>query len=590
MQAFFPFPYKAPLRFLRNNALSPPPFIMHSLSRRRRPPFSQDAAISPALTLKHSSPYLDFPDSTFPRDVPVFDSDSMIFDLEDGLVHDPNSNYPSWDLPPSPATIPSYSASPASTSSQLDFSASPPSFSLNAFPASYPDSRSHHLFDDDPSIYSGWLVDDVAQSTSAPIAVPSSHTSASAVDPFIAYDNPLSPSKLGSYSPTLEFAALHPLPHSFGEPQPEPSFTSFPSSQPSQPFWASQLWNTSDPPRSNPSPLPQLINPPTPPTFDDVPTQRQRPKRTVSSVTQLFQSSSAPSGTRMRSPSLNRPYSRRAESVSTTDDREATIRRKRRSNESEDRAPSQERSAPALKSHLRPPKLAPSAWQLYFTDWIQRHQASSTRKLNVAQAAKEAGADYALLTPEEKEPYRRRSLALKDLREKEYRSYLSGLTPDDIRKENAWRTAQRASGKSRKANIRDVHAPRRPLSAYFTYLQWVRSDPQRVKDVFGTETETTRQSVLAATKWRAMTDDERRPFLAHAEQAKIEYETARKEYERSFEPASSGGSEPHGTNINFSVLPFQSTLQALPSTSVKTELMDAHDESESFVDATHRHT
>ena len=55
------------------------------------------------------------------------------------------------------------------------------------------------------------------------------------------------------------------------------------------------------------------------------------------------------------------------------------------------------------KSLLRPPKLAPSAWQLYFTDWIQRHQASSTRKLNVAQAAKEAGVEYARLSPEEKE-------------------------------------------------------------------------------------------------------------------------------------------------------------------------------------------
>jgi hypothetical protein len=56
-----------------------------------------------------------------------------------------------------------------------------------------------------------------------------------------------------------------------------------------------------------------------------------------------------------------------------------------------------------LKSMLRPPKLAPSAWQLYFTDWIQRQQASSSRKLNVAQAAKEAGQEYASLSEEEKE-------------------------------------------------------------------------------------------------------------------------------------------------------------------------------------------
>ena len=56
-----------------------------------------------------------------------------------------------------------------------------------------------------------------------------------------------------------------------------------------------------------------------------------------------------------------------------------------------------------LKSTLKPPKLAPSAWQLYFTDWISRHQASSQKKLNVAQAAKEAGQEYAKLSAEEKE-------------------------------------------------------------------------------------------------------------------------------------------------------------------------------------------
>lgn len=59
-------------------------------------------------------------------------------------------------------------------------------------------------------------------------------------------------------------------------------------------------------------------------------------------------------------------------------------------------------TAPA-KSLLKPPKLAPSAWQLYFTDWIQRHQATSSKKLNVAQAAKEAGQEYAKLSSEEKE-------------------------------------------------------------------------------------------------------------------------------------------------------------------------------------------
>jgi len=105
------------------------------------------------------------------------------------------------------------------------------------------------------------------------------------------------------------------------------------------------------------------------------------------------------------------------------------------------------------------------------------------------------------------------------------------LTPDDIKRENAFRTAQRKSGKSRKSNIKDPNAPKKPLSAYFMFLQRIRSSKELVEEVFGTETETTKQSVLAAAKWRSMTDDERKPFLARAEQDKLHYEAARRIYE-----------------------------------------------------------
>ncbi|KLO15908.1 hypothetical protein SCHPADRAFT_824051 [Schizopora paradoxa] len=191
------------------------------------------------------------------------------------------------------------------------------------------------------------------------------------------------------------------------------------------------------------------------------------------------------------------------------------------------------------RSELRPPKLAPSTWQLYFTDWIQRHQQRTSalgdedggRKLNVAQAAKEAGAEYASLTPEQKEPFKRRSQAAKEARERELAAWQKTLTPDAIKRENAFRAAQRKAGKSRKGNIKDPNAPKKPLSAYFMFLQHIRSDSRLVEDVFGSEKETTAQSVLAAKKWRSMTDDERKPFLAQAEKEKLDYEAARRMYE-----------------------------------------------------------
>jgi hypothetical protein len=84
------------------------------------------------------------------------------------------------------------------------------------------------------------------------------------------------------------------------------------------------------------------------------------------------------------------------------------------------------------------------------------------------------------------------------------------LTPEDIRVENVFRSAQRKAGKSRRSNLKDPNAPKKPLSAYFMFLQWIRADPARIQDVFGEEGETTRQSVLAASKWRELSDAEKK--------------------------------------------------------------------------------
>lgn len=99
---------------------------------------------------------------------------------------------------------------------------------------------------------------------------------------------------------------------------------------------------------------------------------------------------------------------------------------------------------------------------------------------------------------------------MKEAREREFAAYMRTLTPEDIKRENTFRAAQRKAGKSRKSNIKDPNAPKKPLSAYFMFLQRIRANPHMVQEIFGDETETTRQSVLAAAKWRSMTDDERK--------------------------------------------------------------------------------
>ncbi|SYW80093.1 uncharacterized protein UBRO2_03361 [Ustilago bromivora] len=185
-----------------------------------------------------------------------------------------------------------------------------------------------------------------------------------------------------------------------------------------------------------------------------------------------------------------------------------------------------------LKSRLKPPKQAPSAWQIFFTEELQKIKAQSPdERLNVAHVAKDAGQRYAALPESKKQEFHRRSLEAKEQWEREMAEWKSKLTPEDIRQENLYRSAQRKAGKSRKGNLKDPNAPKKPLSAYFLFLRAIRADPNMTQAVFEGEQETTKQSVLAAAKWRSLSEPEKQPYLDRAEADKARYERLRREYE-----------------------------------------------------------
>ncbi|WFC95337.1 hypothetical protein MBRA1_001984 [Malassezia brasiliensis] len=189
---------------------------------------------------------------------------------------------------------------------------------------------------------------------------------------------------------------------------------------------------------------------------------------------------------------------------------------------------------PKLRSRLKPPKQSPSAWQIFFSEELQKIKATSPEeRLNVAHIAKDAGQRYADLPDWKRQEYQQRSQEAKEQYEKELAEWRSKLTPDDIKQENLFRSAQRKMGKSRRGNLKDPNAPKKPLSAYFLFLRTIRMDPVLCQEVLEGEHETTKQSVLAAAKWRTMSDTEKQPFLEQAERDKAEYERLRREYEAS---------------------------------------------------------
>ncbi|KAJ7284075.1 putative HMG1 protein [Mycena rebaudengoi] len=477
----------------------------------------------------------------------------MLFDFDDGVYDNSGSQQYLWNPTEEVDVKPVF---PLPSSSPAHYELGSPAYPDNVYPdllyrdetkpfgnIYIPDWMNNHDMDMSPI------------SPTSPIPIPSSSPQSPS---FVAYGEHSPFAHDAPFSPA-SFAAALPLPRSSSPSSssfddhryavPRQRIESVSPHETQTPIWATQLWDDSPAPRDTSLHLRTPSSPRSSARHSPISDQRHRiiPARrnSISAGSQLFPASSSAPSVASHAQNTIRSYNRRAESFSVSDDRDATVRRKKRiSDESEGQDKAHETP---LKSMLRPPKLAPSAWQLYFTDWIQRQQASSSRKLNVAQAAKEAGQEYALLSEEEKEPYKRRSQAAKDIRERELNAYMHALSPEDIKRENLFRAAQRKAGKSRKSNIKDPNAPKKPLSAYFMFLQRIRANPDLVRDIFGDETETTKQSVLAAAKWRSMTDDERKPFLAQAEQEKMEYEAARRLYE--------DGTVGYGSSINFSILP-----------------------------------
>ena len=194
-----------------------------------------------------------------------------------------------------------------------------------------------HYYDPPLDDLSTWI-NDPDLSPSSPIPIPSPTDTNFSISPssYVAYTDP-------NFSPAA-FAALHPLPRSMSPPssfednlmaRPRVHSVVSPRDMSSlqTPSWATQLWDVPSAQRtiSRPSVRHSPLT-----TTSDLATIRMR--RSSLSSGPLFQSSSAPTLTETLVPAMTRAYTRRADSV--TDDRDATVRRKKRSPEDDTPVPS----------------------------------------------------------------------------------------------------------------------------------------------------------------------------------------------------------------------------------------------------------
>jgi len=293
-------------------------------------------------TMKDATPLMNFIDSS-PYDMLSPDSDQLIFPLEfeEGplLSH---SMAQSWD---SPIDFPYHH--PLSPPSSDHNTPSP----QHASDFDIPDASPSNTFYDTTSGFGGFdsMLDLDGPHLSHWLNEPEFHSLDSPTSPIPirgAPSDPQSPSSLfsfprhtfdpnASFSPS-EFAALHPLPRSLSPADGSDGYLTSPglrvaSISPAEtsltPPWATQLWESpqyASSTSSGPTHQPLSENP------FGAKRQRFQPRRDISTLSMGFQSSSAPSF-QTGIPGMTRNYTtRRGESVSVSDDRDATVRRKKR--------------------------------------------------------------------------------------------------------------------------------------------------------------------------------------------------------------------------------------------------------------------
>ena len=76
------------------------------------------------------------------------------------------------------------------------------------------------------------------------------------------------------------------------------------------------------------------------------------------------------------------------------------------------------------------------------------------------------------------------------------------MTPEDIRRQNAWIKAQRRKGKKGTALLKDVKKPKRPLSAFFEFMLDHRQQ-------YGGGAGITELAKEAGEKWKALSPQEK---------------------------------------------------------------------------------
>ena len=136
--------------------------------------------------------------------------------------------------------------------------------------------------------------------------------------------------------------------------------------------------------------------------------------------------------------------------------------------------------------------------------------------VDIVKMAKAVGAEWAQLPPQLKARYEAQHEQEKEAYERALAEWKAALSPEDIKRQNAYIASQKKKGIKGTAFLRDPAKPKRPNSAFFEFLNDLRASEAVIPNI-------TEFSKRGGERWKQMTPEQKAPYEQRALQALEQY-------------------------------------------------------------------
>lgn len=130
------------------------------------------------------------------------------------------------------------------------------------------------------------------------------------------------------------------------------------------------------------------------------------------------------------------------------------------------------------------------------------------QKFEAVKAIKRIAEEWNSMSESERAPINAEAKAEAEQYERAMERWRNALTPEDIKRENAYITSQRKKGKSGLARLRDPAKPKMPQTPFFRFY-----DEYRKKNASDSiRSNVTEFSKKASAEWKKLTESEKEPY------------------------------------------------------------------------------